>query len=36
MARSSGKDPITTKLRITGIEEPVVWIKDDKNNELVG
>jgi hypothetical protein len=36
MARISGKDPITTKLRITGIKEPVVWIKDDKNNEPVG
>lgn len=27
MAQSNGKDPITTKLRITGIKEPVVGSK---------
>jgi hypothetical protein len=36
MAQSNGKDPITTKLRITGIKEPVIWIKDDRDNKPVG
>jgi hypothetical protein len=35
MAQNNGKDPVTTKLRITGIKEPVVWIKDDKDNKPV-
>jgi hypothetical protein len=35
MAQSNGKDPIT-KLRITGIKEPVVWIKDDRDNKPIG
>jgi hypothetical protein len=36
MAQSNVKDPITTKLRITGIKEPVVWIKDDRDKKPVG
>jgi hypothetical protein len=25
-----------TRLRITGIKEPIVWIKDEQNNEPKG
>jgi hypothetical protein len=36
MAQTNMEDVKQTKLRITGIKEPIVWIKDDRDNKPVG
>jgi hypothetical protein len=36
MAQSDRKDPPDARLRITGIKEPIKWVKDDKDNKPVG
>ena len=34
MAQNNGPDTSRTKLRITGIKEPIVWIKDEKDEPV--
>lgn len=36
MTQEDGTDLRPTKLKIAGLKEPIVWIKDEKDNEPVG